>query len=56
MEDIRKYETDMHHETNKKVGVTVPESPGSVSPSTPTNTPTGNTPEDKEESFQGAAS
>lgn len=53
MDDIRKYESNMHQETNQKVGVTVPlESPGSVSPTTPTNTPTGHTPEDNEVPLQ----
>ena len=48
MEDIRAYESKMHTETNKKVGVDVPESPVSIPPSTPTNTPVESTPEEKE--------
>jgi len=47
IEDIREYESKMHEETNKKVGVVVAESPQSASPSTPTNTPTETTPEEK---------
>ena len=47
LEDIRNYEKKMHTETNKKVGMEyVP--PQSPDPSTPSNTPTSNTPEEKD--------
>ena len=47
LDDIRAYEKKMHTETNKKVGIeSVPSQ--SPDPSTPSNTPASNTPEEKD--------
>ena len=49
MDDVRNYEKEIHRKTNEIVGVNEGAETGgatsNVSPLTPTNTPTGNTPE-----------